>query len=245
VEKSILQINQNKVIQHLPYKINPSSSRFHHYENLWKEEAFKLLVAHELHTSGWSHLDFGCGRGETMRMAADLGMLTYGTDIDPQCLELSAKYGKVSPLSDIGLLTQFGEKSYDLVTCFHVLEHVPNPKEILLSLAKIARQCVLVAVPNLSAFHDLLRPRSKWDIPVNEGHLQAWDHAHFRNLAEKQCGLSIVEWGHDAVMLPPFTHWIENLLGPKPAIALETGPLKWLFPFASLSIIALMKPVAR
>jgi 2-polyprenyl-3-methyl-5-hydroxy-6-metoxy-1,4-benzoquinol methylase len=245
VEKSILQINQNKVIQHLPYKINPSSSRFHHYENLWKEEAFKLLVAHELHTSGWSHLDFGCGRGETMRMAADLGMLTYGTDIDPQCLELSAKYGKVSPLSDIGLLTQFGEKSYDLVTCFHVLEHVPNPKEILLSLAKIARQCVLVAVPNLSAFHDLLRPRSKWDIPVNEGHLQAWDHAHFRNLAEKHCGLSIVEWGHDAVMLPPFTHWIENLLGPKPAIALETGPLKWLFPFASLSIIALMKPVAR
>ncbi len=245
MEKSILQINQNKVIQHLPYKINPSSSRFHHYENLWKEEAFKLLVAHELHTSGWTHLDFGCGRGETMKMASDLGMITHGTDIDPRCLELSAKYGTVAPLSDMGPLAQFGEKSYDLVTCFHVLEHVPNPKEILLSLAKIARQCVLVAVPNLSAFHDLLRPRSKWDIPVNEGHLQAWDHAHFRNLAEKHCGLSIVEWGHDAVMLPPFTHWIENLLGPKPAIALETGPLKWLFPFASLSIIALMKPVAR
>lgn len=233
------------MIKHLPYHINPSSSRFHHYENLWKEEAFKLLDAHELHTSGWSHLDFGCGRGETMRMAADLGMLTYGTDIDPQCLELSAKYGKVSPLSDIGLLTQFGEKSYDLVTCFHVLEHVPNPKETLLSLARIARKYVLVAVPNLSAFHDLLRPRSKWDIPVNEGHLQAWDHAHFRNLAEKHCGLSIVEWGHDAVMLPPFTHWLENHFGPKPAIALETGPLKWLFPFASLSIISLMKPVAR
>jgi SAM-dependent methyltransferase len=231
------------VIQHLPYQIEPSCSRFHHYENLWKLEAFKLLDAHESSTSKWSHLDFGCGRGEAMAMASTREMVSTGVDVDAECLRLSSQFGKSYDIGNRLPHEYFGEKSFDLVTCFHVLEHVANPNETLASLTKTVRRYVLVAVPNLSAFHDLLRPRSRWDIPVNPGHLQAWDHAHFRNLAERHCGLRILQWGFDAVMLPPFTHWLETLAGPKPSIALETGPLKWLFPYASLSVIALMEPV--
>jgi SAM-dependent methyltransferase len=230
-------------VEHLPYHIDPGSSRFHYYEELWKDTAFDLLKTEQPSLQGWSHLDFGCGRGETMGMAARLGMATQGTDIDPECLRLSSEYGSVTPLLEGSPLDQFGEDSFDLVTCFHVLEHVPRPVETLTALARIARRRVLVAVPNLSAFHDLLRPRSRWDVPVNQGHLQSWDHAHFRNLAETHCGLRILSWGFDAVMLPPFTHWIENLFGSSPAIALETGPLRKLFPYASLSVIALMEPV--
>jgi SAM-dependent methyltransferase len=230
-------------VEHLPYHIAPRSSRFHYYEELWKDTAFDLLKTEQPSLQGWSHLDFGCGRGESMGMAARLGMITRGTDIDPECLRLSSEYGSVTPLLEGSPLDQFGEDSFDLVTCFHVLEHVPRPVETLTALARIARRRVLVAVPNLSAFHDLLRPRSRWDVPVNQGHLQSWDHAHFRNLAETHCGLRILSWGFDAVMLPPFTHWIENLFGSSPAIALETGPLRKLFPYASLSVIALMEPV--
>jgi 2-polyprenyl-3-methyl-5-hydroxy-6-metoxy-1,4-benzoquinol methylase len=230
-------------IEHLPYQIDQKSCRFHRYEQLWKETAFALLKKDAIDKEGWTHLDFGCGRGETMEMAAKLGMNSSGTDIDTKCLRLSAAHGQAIPLQSGDPLHQFGEKSFDLVTCFHVLEHVPRPKEILSSLAGIARKRVIVAVPNLSAFHDLLRPHSKWDITINQGHLQSWDHSHFRNLAERHCGLRILAWGFDAVIIPPFTHWLENLCGPRPAIALETGPLRKLFPFASLSIIALMEPM--
>jgi len=230
-------------IEHLPYQIDPATCRFHRYEQLWKETAFELLTREQPALAGWSHLDFGCGRGETMEMAGNLGMTPHGTDIDPECLRLSAAYGATRALNGESLVAQFGAKSFDLVTCFHVLEHVARPQETLAALATIARQRVLVAVPNLSAFHDLLRPRSRWDIPVNQGHLQSWDHAHLRNLAERHCGLRILAWGFDTVMVPPFTHWLENLLGARAAIALETGLLKRLFPYASLSVIALMEPV--
>lgn len=232
-------------VEHLPYRIDPSSCRLHHYEQLWKETAFGLLRTENPSLQGWSHLDFGCGRGETMELATRLGMTSHGTDIDPQCLALSSAFGPTIALPDGDPLEQFGEKSYDVVSCFHVLEHVPSPKVTLRALAKIARKRVLVAVPNGSAFHDLLRPRTRWDTRVNEGHLQTWDHAHFRNLAERHCGLRILSWGFDTVMLPPFTHWLECVFGAKPTIALETGPLKWLFPYASLSIIAMMEPVER
>lgn len=231
------------LVKHLPYQIDPGANRFHFYEQLWKDVAFGLLQAEQSSLAGWSHLDYGCGRGESMRMAAQWGMETQGTDIDSECLRLSSQFGRTILREDGAPVDQFGENSYDLVTCFHVLEHVPSPVETLRSLAKMARKRVLVAVPNLSAFHDLLRPHSHWDRPINEGHLQSWDHAHFRNLAETHCGLKILSWGFDAVMLPPFTHWLENWFGSKPAIALETGPLKRLFPYASLSVIALMEPV--
>lgn len=230
-------------VEHLPYQIDPEGSRFHRYEQLWKETALALLLEETSTLQGWSHLDFGCGRGETMAMAGKLGMVSHGTDIDPQCLRLSSAYGGTTQLGRESPLELFGEKSFDLVTCFHVLEHLPRPKETLAALAKIARQRVLVAVPNLSGFHDLLRSKSRWDRAVNQGHLQSWDHAHFRNLAERHCGLRILTWGFDTVIVPPISQWVENVFGMRAAIALETRFFKRLYPYASLSVIALMQPV--
>ena len=230
-------------IAHIPYQIDPTKSRAHYYEELWKDTALNLLLRENSDLKGWKHLDFGCGRGETMRRTRDLGMEACGTDTDPECVQLSSAFGNAVILNTDDVLGQFGEKSFDLVTCFHVLEHVPNPKETLSILSKIARKHVLVAVPNLSAFHDLLRRDTHWDCTVNEGHLQSWDHSHFRNLAERHCGLRILAWGFDTVLIPPFSLIAEKLFGNKAAIKLETGIFKKMFPFASLSVIALMEPI--
>lgn len=230
-------------VAHIPYQIDPKACRSHYYEELWKEVAFELLVKETPDVAGWRHLDFGCGRGETMKRARHHGMETHGTDTDPECVRLSAEFGDSVILDTENVLGQFGEKSFDLVTCFHVLEHVPRPKETLTALARIARKRVLVAVPNLSAFHDLLRTHTHWDCNINEGHLQSWDHSHFRNLAERHCGLRILSWGFDTVLMPPFSMLIERVFGSKAALACETGIFKRLFPYASLSVIALMEPV--
>ena len=46
-------------VEHLPYRIDPESCRFHRYEQLWKEAAFDLLLKESPSLAGWSHLDFG------------------------------------------------------------------------------------------------------------------------------------------------------------------------------------------
>ncbi len=104
--------------------------------------------------------------------------------------------------------SQFGEKQFDVVTCFHVLEHVDRPRAVLGSLARIARRYVAVAV-----LHPRFLPRphafTREPRAVNEGHLQGWDHPHFRNLAERHCGLRIIACGHVHVKIPV----IGNLVG--------------------------------
>lgn len=228
-------------VYHLPYEINPDQNRNHYYETLWKKVGLDLLKKHDQRLEGKSLLDYGSGRGETMDLASELGMKPSGTDLDPECVSRSGKFGPSSLLDPDDPVGQFGENSFDVVTCFHVLEHVPSPVQTLTALGKISREWVVTAVPNLSRIRNMIYKRDKWDTSVNDGHLQSWDHSHFKNLAERHCGLELVEWGFDTTSIPPLSHLIIRMFGEKAAINLETGLFRKLYPFASHSVIALLR----
>jgi hypothetical protein len=158
-------------------------------------------------------------------------------------VELASRHGAACELDVVDPLTQFGRKSFDVVTCFHVLEHVDNPKAVLGAIAKIAKSHVVIAVPNLRYLHRTFR-RTIDLAGVNEGHLQSWDHWHFLNLAENHCGLKLVEWGTDATQLPWLSNVSQKVFGTKATIGLETGIFRKLFPFHGLSVLGLFKPEA-
>ena len=225
--------------RHLPYEIDPEKDRAHFYETYWKQVSLDLLLKH-CAARGQSVLDYGCGRGEVLQIFGEAGFQVVGTDVDPECVRLSARHGNATILQPQDPVGQFGRKSFDIVTCFHVLEHVDCPKKTLNDLAAIARQHVVLAVPNLR-YLNLLFTRKINIAFVNEGHLQSWDHWHLLNLAERHCGLKLVDWGFDATRLPVLSETIARLFGQKAAIKVETGVFRRLFPFHGLSVIGLFK----
>lgn len=228
-------------IRHLPYEINEKTDRFHYYETLWKRRGLELLLKH-CEPKGKTLLDYGCGRGELLNFATQAGFKVKGTDTDPKCVELAGCYGETSVLDVSNPLVQFGPKSFDVITCFHVLEHVDNPKAVLGALARMARLYVVIAVPNLRYLHRTFRRTIDLG-GVNSGHLQSWDHWHLLNLAENHCGLKLVEWGTDATLLPFLSNISQKLLGMKTTIRLETGLFRKMFPFHGISVLGLFKPV--
>lgn len=229
-------------IKHLPYEIDEKADRFSYYETLWKHRGLELLLQH-CEPKGKTLLDYGCGRGEMLSFSKQAGFQVKGTDLDPKCVELSARFGETCVLDITRPLEQFGAKSFDVVSCFHVLEHVDNPKAVLSTLAQIAREYVVIAVPNLRYLHRTFR-RSMSLREINEGHLQSWDHWHLLNLAVTHCGLEWVAWGTDATQLPLLSNVTQKLLGNKATIWLETGPFRRLFPYHGISVLGLFKPVA-
>lgn len=223
---------------HVPYHIDPSN-RFHWYENHWKRIALELLLRH-VSPAGRTVLDYGCGRGETLDIFKHSGFSVTGTDTDPECVRLASSYGKSVLLQPERAVEQFGKKSFDLVTCFHVLEHVPCPVQTLNDIASIAKEHVLLAVPNLRQLRWI--GTRKIDLAwVNEGHMQAWDHWHFLNLAQRFCGLELVEWGFDATILPGVSELAVKIGGNDLAIKLETGLFRKLFPFHGISVLGLFR----
>jgi len=226
-------------IQHLPYEINEAQNRFSFYENHWKRCAIELFLKQDK-ANGKTLLDYGCGRGETLQIAKAAGFAVTGTDVDPECVRLASKFGPTSQLNLENPLSQFGAKSFDVVACFHVLEHVDDPKKVLQTLAAISRQYVLLAVPNLRYLHRLFHRNIDLS-HVNEGHLQSWDHWHLRNLAERHCGLKLVNWGFDATIFPIVSNISQKILGTKTTIWLETKPFRKMFPFHGVSVIGLFE----
>ncbi len=226
-------------IQHLPYEVDPAQNRFHFYENHWKAVALELLGRHTT-ARGKTLLDFGCGRGETLALAKRMGMTATGTDTDPECVRLAAQHGPSVVLNAAAPVAQFGRRSFDVVACFHVLEHVENPKQVLADLAAIARELVLLAVPNLRQLTRLAE-RTFPPNEINAGHLHSWDHWHLRNLAERHCGLELVAWGSDATMIGGLSNATQKIFGNRAAIALETGFFRRLFPYHCISVIGLFR----
>lgn len=227
-------------VKHLPYEID-TRNRFHFYENYWKRVALELLAKHLPAASGQRVLDYGCGRGEALQIFGNAGFEVTGADVDSECVKLAARFGKSLILNPEDPVGQFGRKSFDVVTCFHVLEHVDTPKKVLGQLSEIARSYVVVAVPNLRNLKGVFR--RKIDLAeINEGHLQSWDHEHFLNLAERHCGLKLVEWGYDATILFGLSNFSQRILGTKPTIFLETRIFKHMFPRHGISVLGLFRP---
>jgi SAM-dependent methyltransferase len=228
--------------RHLAYRIDEETNRFEYYENLWKRQGLALLLKH-CDPSGKTLLDYGCGRGEFLDYASQVGFAVQGADTDPECVKLSSRLGPASQLNYLNPLGQFRPKSFDVVVCLHVLEHVENPKQVLSAIAKISREYVLLAVPNLHHLGGIF-PRPIEVSTVNPGHLQSWDHAHLLSLAERHCGLQFVEWGWDATVLPLLSKLSQKVLGIKAAVWLDTVPFRKLFPYFGVSVLALFRPTA-
>lgn len=227
---------------HLPYEINETTNRFHFYETYWKICGLNLLEKHFPEPEVHSILDFGCGRGEVLSIYGNHGYKVLGTDADPECVRISRKYGESVVLDTRDPLSQFGEKSFDAVVCYHVMEHVPSPVETIQVLSKLARKAVVIAVPNLQSLTRMFR-REIQVSSVNEGHLQSWDHAHLLSLAERHGNLKLIEWGCDTTILPVFNRFGPKLFGQSFMIKLETKVFTKLFPYHGLSVLGIFKPL--
>ena len=91
-------------------------------------------------------LDIGCGNGNFLESLNDKKFEKFGVEIKNN--KLIPKNIKMF-LGDINKLN-FGKEKFDVITAWHVLEHLPNPSQTLLLLNKLLNKSgkIFLAVPN-------------------------------------------------------------------------------------------------
>lgn len=98
---------------------------------------------------GGQVLDIGCGNGEMLDQYRMLGWNTSGVEPGSESAEIARKKGH-SVIT--GLVEQVGlpSESFDAVTMWDALEHIPNPTEVLREVFRILRPngTVYIHVPN-------------------------------------------------------------------------------------------------
>ena len=139
-------------------------------------------------------LDVGCATGRFLQRMQALGWRVSGIELDPVAV---AKARGVTPdvsVGDPANLT-LAPASFDLITAFHVVEHLPDPAGALRNmLAWLAPGgLMIVEVPNVGGWGGTLFGRfwSGLDFPR---HLIHFTPATMRALVERCGGVVVDEW---------------------------------------------------
>ena len=99
-----------------------------------------------------SHLDVGCGTDLLMDLVEekyDCPVKGEGVEFDSQYIHYHKHYDFITDV----------EKTYDLITCIHTLEHVPDPVPFLKEIARVANKHIIIEVPSFG------HPDRKFDLP--------------------------------------------------------------------------------
>lgn len=93
-------------------------------------------------------LDFGCGVGGFLGMAKQSASNVSGVELE-RALQSSFQERKLNVFSNLKEAQEESEK-YDIITAFHVVEHLQNPKEILKDLSQLLKENgeMILEVPN-------------------------------------------------------------------------------------------------
>ncbi len=114
-------------------------------------------------------LDVGCGSGFYLSEMKKLGWEVHGVEVSPKaCAAVQSLYGTPTFCGSLDE-APFSEGSFDVITFWDVLEHLPNPRETLQRAYKLLRPngYLLVIVPNRRSFYTYLFGRAyvHWELP--------------------------------------------------------------------------------
>jgi len=129
-----------------PAKYDHWVARESERDALWKRRLKKLLP----HCKPGNLLDIGAGIGQFLHHARPFFTNVHGTEVSESAVRTAKeKYGLVIDRGQVEEM-DFSPESFDNLTLFHVLEHVPDPVRLARTCHKLLRPegILVVAVPN-------------------------------------------------------------------------------------------------
>jgi 2-polyprenyl-3-methyl-5-hydroxy-6-metoxy-1,4-benzoquinol methylase len=130
----------------------------------------KLLLINDLSKSKGKILDIGAGVGDFLATAHQNGWETAGVEPNQKARQIAEKKG----VSFVDKTEDLPDNSFDIITMWHVLEHVPNLENQIKELKRLVKPNghIVIAVPNFKSF-DANYYKEYWaafDVPIHFWH---------------------------------------------------------------------------
>jgi SAM-dependent methyltransferase len=141
-------------------------------------------------------LEVGCGEGMVISRIVGRypGLHVDGLELDAGALAQARIRCPAIPLirGDACALP-LRSRSYDLVVCLEVLEHLPDPDRALAELRRVTRRACLLSVPHEPFFRlgNLLRGRHLARLGNPSDHLQHWGGRQFMALCRRHFSVRV------------------------------------------------------
>jgi predicted SAM-dependent methyltransferase len=146
----------------------------------------KLRLINSFSSNEKQLLDIGCGTGDFLQISQKNNWIVSGIEPNEQAREIANSKTDQS-VFNTEQLSKFEPYSFDVITLWHVLEHLPNLENQIAVLKKLlkANGTLIIAVPNYKSF-DATYYKNFWaafDVPR---HLWHFSQPSIFNLFLKQ-----------------------------------------------------------
>ena len=140
-----------------------------------KKDIFEFLVPNRImkikkYKKGGRILDVGCGQGGFLNTMLKDGWEIYGVELSKDACDFARETYGLNEINNCDLLSlDFPDNFFDVITLWHVLEHLGNPKDTLKMIYKILKEdgLLIVESPNFCSIQSRFF-KDKWfslDLP--------------------------------------------------------------------------------
>lgn len=150
-EKSPEYYKSEDYISHTDTKRNLFEKVYHQVRKITLNKKLKLI--NSFHSEDKNLLDIGCGTGDFLQIAQQNDWTVSGVEPNKDARQIANSKTKNS-VYDINQLLQFPKHSFDVISLWHVLEHLPNLDEQVTILKSLLKEngTLIIAVPNYKSY---------------------------------------------------------------------------------------------
>lgn len=154
---------------------------------LWgtlREVALVDAITPQLPKKSTSILDVGCGDGYLLHCLSHLNSSKTGVDMNSARLKRAQeRVPDVTFIKGDVYKLPFKDKTFDVVICSEVLEHLEHPEKALKELKRVAKQKIIVTVPNDQELVKIICPHCEKEHYLS-GHIQRFNRETIKSLGE-------------------------------------------------------------
>ena len=142
------------------------------------------LIEKHSKTGGKKILDIGCGTGDFLNYMQFKKWEISGIEKDEGARKIATEKNNISINRDMLNLKE--KNKYDVITMWHVLEHIYDAQTYIEKICKIIKKegVIVIAVPNSNSY-DAIKYKENWvayDLPIHVSHFRKND---IQNIANK------------------------------------------------------------
>ncbi|HMK12338.1 MAG TPA: class I SAM-dependent methyltransferase [Acidimicrobiales bacterium] len=162
-------------------------------------------------------LDLGCGDGAFLRRIRTTVSHAVGFDFNPDALDRLASEGFETLSGDLATVARDNEGRFDVVTAFHVLEHLDDVRTFVTTAAPMLKSggTFIASMPN----RDRLRLDDVEPLDFPPHHASRWSTTQLGRLAD-ETDLTLLETRHEPTKLKTQVH----VLGARALRAMRREP---------------------
>jgi len=164
-------------------------------------------VPHVLTSKDKSLLDVGCGVGDLLKIASQNGWHVTGTEISEAATETANQTLENTVINGDILSLDLPLNSYDLITCYHVIEHLLDPIATLNKMLTLLKPngIAFIETPNIGSLGAKIKGK-------NWSHITPPEHITYFNPSSLKYALEKAGFGKSKVftIAPPVVKSVSN-----------------------------------